>query len=561
MKNLNNNYNKKYPKVSIIIPVYNGENYLSYAIKSALRQTYSNLEIIVVNDGSTDKTAKICKKYKNKIKYIEKENGGVSSALNIGIQNMTGEYFSWLSHDDLYYSNKIEKEIEYLINNNLLNTKTIVYSNFSTIDAKGKLISNIEFNTYDVNKFSDFSLLRIAVNGLSLLIPKFAFDDVGLFDTKLSCVQDYKLWFKMIKNNYKFVHIPEILVTTRVHSKTVTNTSAKVKIEGNKFWIELLKSYSINEIKKMYNSEYMYYYSIYNLFNDGPYNEVIDFCKKNYMRIEKENQKIINNSRICVVIYSNKNIENLKETYNSIINQSLKFSYIYVLCSKKFADKNSDYIKNLNVKVILNDDLSECNQIINSVKADYISFVKAGDVLAKDKNKIQITKMISSKLFVSHTSYNCCNNFFDSGYLNGYITQTLLFNSEINYSTLIFDLKFLKKQNISFDNNLKNEKLHSLLIESSKNNYLLGIREPLVTINNYPEKINYELIYSKYIKDIYFKEYKKIFNNYQLNNYNKKDKFRKKELIKYCSFYTKIQLFCKEIKKLISIIIVKIRRK
>ncbi len=96
------NDNKNLPKVSIIIPVYNGEKYVSLAIESALRQTYSNLEIIVVNDGSTDKTDKICRSYGNKIRYIKKENGGVSTALNVGIDNMTGEYFSWLSHDDLY---------------------------------------------------------------------------------------------------------------------------------------------------------------------------------------------------------------------------------------------------------------------------------------------------------------------------------------------------------------------------------------------------------------------------------------------------------------------------
>ena len=67
MANLTNSNNKKCPKVSIIIPVYNGDNYISYAIESALRQTYNNLEIIVVNDGSTDKTARICKKYTNRI--------------------------------------------------------------------------------------------------------------------------------------------------------------------------------------------------------------------------------------------------------------------------------------------------------------------------------------------------------------------------------------------------------------------------------------------------------------------------------------------------------------
>ena len=104
------------PKVSIIIPVYNGANYMREAIDSALGQTYQNTEIIVVNDGSCDDgaTDRIALSYGDKIKYIKKENGGVSSALNLGIQNMTGEYFSWLSHDDVYGPDKIKHQIESL---------------------------------------------------------------------------------------------------------------------------------------------------------------------------------------------------------------------------------------------------------------------------------------------------------------------------------------------------------------------------------------------------------------------------------------------------------------
>ncbi len=95
------------PKVSIVIPVYNGSDFLREAIDSALAQTYRNIEIVVVNDGSQDdgKTEHVALSYGNKIRYFSKPNGGVASALNRAIREMTGEYFSWLSHDDLYSSN------------------------------------------------------------------------------------------------------------------------------------------------------------------------------------------------------------------------------------------------------------------------------------------------------------------------------------------------------------------------------------------------------------------------------------------------------------------------
>ena len=104
------------PLVSIVIPAYNASNYLADAINSALAQTYKNIEIIVINDGSKDNGATRTKaeSFGDKIRYFEKPNGGSSSALNYGIKQMKGEWFSWLSHDDFYYPSKIEKEVEFL---------------------------------------------------------------------------------------------------------------------------------------------------------------------------------------------------------------------------------------------------------------------------------------------------------------------------------------------------------------------------------------------------------------------------------------------------------------
>ena len=94
----------KKPKVTIVIPVYKGKKYMRKAIDSAIAQTYENLEILVINDGSPDDgaTDTIAKSYGDKIRYIYKENGGVSTVLNLALKEMKGEYFSWLSHDDVY---------------------------------------------------------------------------------------------------------------------------------------------------------------------------------------------------------------------------------------------------------------------------------------------------------------------------------------------------------------------------------------------------------------------------------------------------------------------------
>jgi glycosyltransferase involved in cell wall biosynthesis len=132
------------PLVTIVIPVYNGADYLEDAINSALNQTYKNIEIIVVNDGSTDygKTEAIANAYSDRVRYFTKRNGGVSSALNFGIDKMTGEYFSWLSHDDLYFPEKIEKQVNFIEKN--YDVK-VVASSFEIIDSERRVLDSYTY--------------------------------------------------------------------------------------------------------------------------------------------------------------------------------------------------------------------------------------------------------------------------------------------------------------------------------------------------------------------------------------------------------------------------------
>ena len=145
MNNTKIKKNSLNPKISIIIPVYNGSNYMKEAIDSAINQTYKNYEIIVVNDGSNDngETEKIALEYGNKIKYYHKKNGGVSSALNYGIEKMTGEYFSWLSHDDVYTNDKIQNQINAL-NKYSFQNKYIVCCKTKQIDKNSKELKEIK---------------------------------------------------------------------------------------------------------------------------------------------------------------------------------------------------------------------------------------------------------------------------------------------------------------------------------------------------------------------------------------------------------------------------------
>ncbi len=297
---------KNKPKVSIIIPVFNGSNYVKEAIDSALNQTYKNIEVIVVNDGSNDKgkTRKICKKYGERIRYFEKENGGVSSALNYGIRKMKGEYFSWLSHDDRYYPYKIEKQI-----NNLKKypNNTILYSNYDVMDIDSYVFATSIFDHEELKEKKEYSLLLGKINGLSLLIPKKLFYEISFFDENLKCTQDYDLWLKFIKSGYKFIHMKEVLVTTRLHKNQTTNTSPLMKKEGNELWIKLVEFPTDKRKKELEGSIYDYYKRMFTYLINTPYDKAIKYTEEKMIKLNSSAEKDIQE------IYSNYEEEKAKQ--------------------------------------------------------------------------------------------------------------------------------------------------------------------------------------------------------------------------------------------------------
>ena len=220
------------PLVSIIIPVYNGSDYMQEAIDSALAQTYKNIEVIVVNDGSTDggATDRIARAYGDKIRYFPKSNGGVSSALNKGIEEMSGEYFSWLSHDDVYEADKVRKQVETLKEAGCPEN-TIVYCNYMHIDEHSEpltgMIPTVRYQAgviYDSTEILTKLLTKETFNGCGLLIPQKVFAQCGGFDERFRFCQDALMWYKIFAKNYALVYTNEVLVKNRVHAKQLTQT-------------------------------------------------------------------------------------------------------------------------------------------------------------------------------------------------------------------------------------------------------------------------------------------------------------------------------------------------
>ena len=204
-----------HPRVSVVIPVYNGSNYLREAVDSALAQTYDNFEVIVVNDGSTDAgaTEAIARSYGTRLRYFHKENGGVASALNFGIREMTGDYFSWLSHDDVFCPNKLAVQVGYLSS---VGREVVLYGDYALIDERSKPLRVEVVGSYPDETLPFNLIANYPIYGCSTLIPELCFARVGTFNENLRTTQDYEMWFRLSRV-YRFFRIPQVLAWYREH--------------------------------------------------------------------------------------------------------------------------------------------------------------------------------------------------------------------------------------------------------------------------------------------------------------------------------------------------------
>jgi teichuronic acid biosynthesis glycosyltransferase TuaG len=202
------------PKVSILIPFYNCA-YIDQALESALNQTYSNIEIVLVNDGSTLHVDKLIP-YRSRIRYIEQSNGGTGNALNTAIQKSTGNYVTWLSSDDIYYPNKVEAQLDFMLKNNA----SFSFTNWDVIDEANKeLASSYGMRVKSNRELAETFLRGNPINGCSVMMNRKMLNIVGLFDKSLPYTHDYDLWMRIMLAGYEMPFIDETLVKYRDHQQ------------------------------------------------------------------------------------------------------------------------------------------------------------------------------------------------------------------------------------------------------------------------------------------------------------------------------------------------------
>lgn len=207
--------------VSVIIPIYNGELYIGQAIESVIAQTYKDVELIVVDDGSNDNTEKVVKKYGD-IKYIYQNNSGPSAARNRGMAASEGEYIAFLDSDDLYKENKLEAQINAFEKNMDVD---IVYNDCISVDKDLNYINTLRSEGVYENKEDFLCMLlfrQIIPIPPSIMLRRRCFEEGYLYNEEYKHSEDYEYTIRLAQR-YRFKYIPEPLYIYRRHGGNLTN--------------------------------------------------------------------------------------------------------------------------------------------------------------------------------------------------------------------------------------------------------------------------------------------------------------------------------------------------
>ena len=206
------------PLVSVVIPTYNQASYLRASIDSVLAQTYPAVEVVVVDDGSTDETPDILASYGDRIRAIRQTNHGAANALNHGIRESRGRYVCWLSSDDAFVPDKVARQVAAFEADPELG---LSFMGFDTIDAQGAFIADRSDLPWRHPDLLVSVFWANPINGSTVMMPRAVMDEVGPFDEALRADVDAEMWFRVLAG-HPAAHIPGVHLHYRVHDKALS---------------------------------------------------------------------------------------------------------------------------------------------------------------------------------------------------------------------------------------------------------------------------------------------------------------------------------------------------
>ncbi len=251
--------------VTVIMPAYNAEKYIQMSIESVMLQTYPNVELVIVDDASTDSTPDIMRKCANiwhdRIRLFHREhNGGTAAALNDAIELASGRYICWLSADDLYCKDMVVSEINYLQQNPQYDA---VFSRCALMNAAGQVYSTLSYD--ETEEFLEIGMPGVIIlllrqnfwHGCSLLAKAKCFKREDKFNVNFKAAQDYDFWLRMAAD-YDIGYLDKVNVLSRVHDEQGSKKMNCLADEIRVFFNTLRHEEVIMKLYKKMGIEYSY---------------------------------------------------------------------------------------------------------------------------------------------------------------------------------------------------------------------------------------------------------------------------------------------------------------
>jgi glycosyltransferase involved in cell wall biosynthesis len=252
--------------VSIITPVYNGQDFLDRSIKSVLAQTYENWELLLIDDGSSDNSVQIIKYYleDNRIKLLRNEsNSGIPTTRNKGIENSTGEFIALLDQDDEWLPHKLEKQVNRFLE--IDDSFGLIYSNVEVRTDQGILADQKKEIEPEVSIQSNLELMlsRNLITSPTAMVKRKALEEVGLFDESIRWGgDDYDLWIR-IAHKYKFDYIDEVLCIRHEHQQNYSADKKRMMLKTIELGEKYVEQFGLEpSLSRKLKSNHYYRYGI-----------------------------------------------------------------------------------------------------------------------------------------------------------------------------------------------------------------------------------------------------------------------------------------------------------
>lgn len=405
--------NDSMPSISIVMPVYNAENYIPESIESILNQTFHDFELIVVDDGSTDNTVKIVESYHDSRIVLQKNNHGFIRSLNTGIELSRGKYIVRMDADDIMMPYRLEVQYRYMEDNPDID----VCGSWMNTFGQGSRMMKVPIKHEEIA----LCLLRGCVlYHPTIIMRKQALQKYKpyphLYKQKYIYAEDYKLWIDLMKSGLKFANIPEVLLLYRVsetqisfkHNKKQANTTFIIQQQ----YMEYVATLIVQEEQGLYE----YVDSSITFLNEGritlsSFKSVIYDL---YANLQRKKQPIVPQTSsikgplVSIVMPVYNVMGYVKESIFSILSQTYS-NFEFIIINDGSTDKTVEIIKNIRDDRIIfinhpeNKGQYVCrNEGCKLAKGKYICVMDGDDIAMPNRIEKQVEKMENDPLLLAH---------------------------------------------------------------------------------------------------------------------------------------------------------------